>query len=127
MLSATNSAIIEELLETWRSIARLCETLAPEQWALPTDLPGWSVRDTAAAARVLDLVLSWLPRAVAKSGVPDGGAAVIQVTGPIPRTAAAAVRGERGEAGDPPASPALLVSAPIAPFLRVACGRWLPA
>ena len=35
-----------DLMETvWQSIAALCADLAPEQWAMPTECPGWSVQD----------------------------------------------------------------------------------
>lgn len=37
------------LLETvWDSIAELCEELSEDQWALPTDCPGWTVQDQVA-------------------------------------------------------------------------------
>jgi uncharacterized protein (TIGR03083 family) len=36
---------IGALDETWSATALLCATLPPESWDLPTDCPGWSVRD----------------------------------------------------------------------------------
>jgi uncharacterized protein (TIGR03083 family) len=37
--------VIEALEETWSATAQMCETLHPDAWDLPTDCPGWSVRD----------------------------------------------------------------------------------
>lgn len=35
-----------DLMETvWQSIGTLCADLRPEQWATPTECPGWSVQD----------------------------------------------------------------------------------
>ena len=40
--------VVELLEEVWDSIGSLCSTLTSEQWALPTDCPGWSVKDNLA-------------------------------------------------------------------------------
>jgi uncharacterized protein (TIGR03083 family) len=37
--------VVAALGETWASIAALCDTLTDEEWARPTDCPGWSVQD----------------------------------------------------------------------------------
>jgi uncharacterized protein (TIGR03083 family) len=34
--------------DVWDDIAALCDGLTDEQWALPTDCPGWSVQDNVA-------------------------------------------------------------------------------
>ena len=44
----TDLAVVQHLSETWTSMARLGESLGPEEWDLPTDCPGWSVRDVVA-------------------------------------------------------------------------------
>jgi uncharacterized protein (TIGR03083 family) len=31
--------------ETWRSLAEACHALAEQEWALPTECPGWDVKD----------------------------------------------------------------------------------
>lgn len=31
--------------QCWQGVASACTNLTPEQWDLPTDLPGWSVKD----------------------------------------------------------------------------------
>ena len=41
-------SFIDQLATVWTSIAALCADLTPEQWALPTDCPGWSVQDNLA-------------------------------------------------------------------------------
>ena len=35
----------EALAETWGSLAEACWELSPNEWALPTDCPGWDVKD----------------------------------------------------------------------------------
>ena len=40
-----NSTIIENMAAVWRSIERVCAGLDEARWALPTDCPGWSVKD----------------------------------------------------------------------------------
>ncbi len=82
--------------------------------------------DTASAERVLDMVLDWLPRAVAKAGLPDGGGAVIEVTGTVQRRAAAEVRDGRGVAVEQPASVHIEIRGGAGPFLRTATGRLDP-
>jgi len=83
--------------------------------------------DTRAATRVLDAVLEWLPRAVAKAGFDEGEAAVVEVTGPVPRRSAAVVRGGRGAAVEDTEAPRLIIRAGCGPFLRAATGRLAPS
>jgi len=48
----------------WRAVndfTALLEELAPEQWATPTDLPGWDVHDVAAHTAHLEAVLAGAP------------------------------------------------------------------
>ena len=33
------------LKETWESLADVCEELSSTEWALPTECPGWDVKD----------------------------------------------------------------------------------
>jgi uncharacterized protein (TIGR03083 family) len=79
--------------------------------------------DTSAAARVLDMILEWLPRAVAKAGVADGDAVRVHITGPSPRRAAVRMVGGRGVTEADAASANLQISAQAGPFIRVATGR----
>jgi len=37
--------VVDGLAEVWASFASACEDLAPPQWELATDCPGWTVRD----------------------------------------------------------------------------------
>lgn len=37
--------LVDLLQRAWRSIDDLCEQLGPEEWARPTDCPGWTVKD----------------------------------------------------------------------------------
>jgi uncharacterized protein (TIGR03083 family) len=43
-----NEPLIDRLDEVWRDIVDLCQDLNDEQWVLPTECPGWSVRDNVA-------------------------------------------------------------------------------
>lgn len=43
--------------ETWHGLAEVCEQLTDEQWAAPTDLPGWSVKDNVSHVVAEELFL----------------------------------------------------------------------
>src|SRR3546814_11421351 len=49
-------------IETWwesiNDFTLLLEDLGPDDWALPTDLPGWTVHDVAAHTAHLEAVLA---------------------------------------------------------------------
>lgn len=40
--------IVAAFEQTWQGVVSACTNLTPEQWATPTDLPGWSVKDNVA-------------------------------------------------------------------------------
>ncbi|MDA8373273.1 MAG: maleylpyruvate isomerase family mycothiol-dependent enzyme [Actinomycetota bacterium] len=44
----TSSFIVSALRETWFSLDGYCSQLAPEQWEVASDCPGWSVKDVLA-------------------------------------------------------------------------------
>jgi uncharacterized protein (TIGR03083 family) len=47
--AAPDDVALVDLLETvWNDVLELGDGLAPEQWALPTECPGWSVQDNVA-------------------------------------------------------------------------------
>ena len=92
--------------------------------ALGRDLP----IDTPAGRRVLDEMLTLLPRAVAKGGVPEDGVVMVDITDPMSRSAAAQLRDGRGQATDAAAEEATLhLRASPGVFLRVGAGRREPA
>lgn len=37
--------VVEQLVDVWASTVAACEGVGPDQWALGTDCPGWSVKD----------------------------------------------------------------------------------
>jgi len=39
---------VEHLVEVWTSVVTACNRIGPGQWELPTDCPGWTVRDQLA-------------------------------------------------------------------------------
>ncbi len=36
---------VDHLVEVWTSVVTACDRIGPGQWDLPTDCPGWTVRD----------------------------------------------------------------------------------
>jgi len=42
---ANHEPAVDHLVEVWTSVASACHRIGPAQWDLPTDCPGWSVRD----------------------------------------------------------------------------------
>lgn len=50
--------LIASFEDVWGDIVTLCEGLTPEQWALPTDCPGWSVQDNVAHMIGTELMLA---------------------------------------------------------------------
>lgn len=61
---------LAELVETWRSaiddFLALVRDVPEEQWHLPTDLEGWSVKDNAAHTAHLEAVLAGAPEETVK-------------------------------------------------------------
>jgi uncharacterized protein (TIGR03083 family) len=45
---ANHEPCVGHLVDVWTSLATACDGLGPNQWDLPTDCPGWSVRDQVA-------------------------------------------------------------------------------
>jgi uncharacterized protein (TIGR03083 family) len=45
---AVAEPVIELLAAEWAALDALCSTLTAEEWALPTDCPGWTVQDQLA-------------------------------------------------------------------------------
>ena len=53
---------LADLLEAeWRSVDGVCRALSVEQWALPTDCPGWDVRDQVAHLVGIEAFLTGRP------------------------------------------------------------------
>jgi uncharacterized protein (TIGR03083 family) len=46
--AANNEAVVRRLIEVWSSAAEACQGMSETQWDLPTDCPGWSVKDQLA-------------------------------------------------------------------------------
>lgn len=61
-------------IDTWASsvddLLRLLESLTPEEWTMPTDLPGWDVRAVAAHTAHLESVLAGRGEETAEIGEP---------------------------------------------------------
>ncbi|HEX4189597.1 MAG TPA: maleylpyruvate isomerase family mycothiol-dependent enzyme [Marmoricola sp.] len=61
----TDEARLAELVETWRAaiaeLVALARTIPEDQWDLPTDLEGWSVKDNVAHTAHLESVLAGGP------------------------------------------------------------------
>jgi uncharacterized protein (TIGR03083 family) len=59
---------VDLLDETWSSIIDLGHQLSPEDWELPTDCPGWTVKDVASHVIGTERFLQGLPPADADPG-----------------------------------------------------------
>jgi uncharacterized protein (TIGR03083 family) len=63
--AAPDEAHLTELIETWHEactrFVALVREIPPEQWDLPTDLDGWSVKDNVAHTAHLEAVLAGAP------------------------------------------------------------------
>ena len=55
---------------TMEALADLAETLSPDEWQLPTDLPGWSVKDNISHVSGLEAVILGWPQP--EHELPDG-------------------------------------------------------
>jgi uncharacterized protein (TIGR03083 family) len=42
---ANHEAVVDDLVEVWRSLTAACKGIRAEEWDLATDCPGWTVRD----------------------------------------------------------------------------------
>src|SRR3546814_10400418 len=59
---------IESWWESINDFTLLMEDLGPDDWALPTDLPGWTVHDVAAHTAHLEAVLAGGPEETVEVG-----------------------------------------------------------
>jgi uncharacterized protein (TIGR03083 family) len=48
LVSRELSAVVDALDATWSSLRSVCDELTSEEWLLPTECPGWTVRDQVA-------------------------------------------------------------------------------
>ncbi len=58
---SSGPALADQLQETWDAVSDLCTGLRPEQWALPTDCPGWTVADQVAHIAGTEAMLAGRP------------------------------------------------------------------
>lgn len=78
----TDASRLAELVETWREaiaeFVALARDIPEDQWELPTDLDGWSVKDNVAHTAHLEAVLAGAPE---ESIAVEGAAHVTGLTG----------------------------------------------
>jgi uncharacterized protein (TIGR03083 family) len=48
------TAVIDALESTWSSLRSVCDELTAQEWLLPTECPGWTVRDQVAHVAALE-------------------------------------------------------------------------
>lgn len=60
--SLTRDDIVDALASVWSSIATMCGTLTEEEWATPSRLPGWSVKDVVAHIVGTEAMLAGRPQ-----------------------------------------------------------------
>jgi uncharacterized protein (TIGR03083 family) len=56
-VTPTLATLITALEQTWTGTSSACTNLTPEQWDLPTEVPGWSVKDNVSHIAGLEAVL----------------------------------------------------------------------
>lgn len=61
MTPADEAPEITALAYTWAQIDSVCADLTEEQWDLPTDLPGWSVKDNISHLTGIENMIRGLP------------------------------------------------------------------
>jgi uncharacterized protein (TIGR03083 family) len=64
------AAYVEVWWEAIHDLTAVLESLSPEEWDLPTDLPGWDVRAVAAHIAHLEGILAGAPEETAEVGEP---------------------------------------------------------
>src|SRR3954453_6865192 len=87
-------AFIDQLATVWSSIAEVCTDLTAEQWALPTDCPGWTVQDNLSHMAGTE---SWLLGRPSPAPAPAG---LEHVQNPIGEVNEAWVEARRSWPGD---------------------------
>lgn len=55
------SAVVDALEATWSSLRSVCDELTPDEWLLPTECPGWTVRDQVAHIAAIEHALLGRP------------------------------------------------------------------
>jgi uncharacterized protein (TIGR03083 family) len=63
--------VVEHLAEVWTSLTNACESLDDRQWDLPTDCPGWSVKDQLSHLIGVERMLLGEPSPPAPAPMPD--------------------------------------------------------
>src|SRR3954447_19050547 len=87
-------AFIDQLAEVWASTGQLCEGFTSEQWALPTDCPGWTVQDNLSHISGTELML------LGRSGPEPAPAGLDHVLNPIGEINESWVEARRSWPGD---------------------------
>jgi uncharacterized protein (TIGR03083 family) len=60
-VSSELRAVVDALESTWSSLRSVCDRLTAEEWLLPTECPGWTVRDQVAHVAALEAKLLGRP------------------------------------------------------------------
>ena len=63
--------VVDDLGEVWSSLATACEHLGEPQWELPTDCPGWSVKDQLSHLIGVERMLLGEPSPPTPAATPD--------------------------------------------------------
>jgi uncharacterized protein (TIGR03083 family) len=56
-MSTDLATYVAALEQTWGGVVSACTNLSPAQWDLPTELPGWSVKDNVSHVVGVELIL----------------------------------------------------------------------
>ena len=71
MSKVRDEPVIDDLREIWGSIASACEGLSDDEWDLPTDCPGWTVRDQLSHVIGIERTLLGEPAPALEGAIPE--------------------------------------------------------
>ncbi|MHB8464330.1 MAG: maleylpyruvate isomerase family mycothiol-dependent enzyme [Acidimicrobiales bacterium] len=86
-------AFIDQLADVWQGISTLCRGLGDTEWDLPTDCPGWTVRDQ------LSHVIGTESMLLGRTAPPAAPAGLAHVRNPIGEINEAWIEARRGSPG----------------------------
>ncbi len=66
-----NEAVVDQMTQVWVSLASACEGVRAPQWDLPTDCPGWTVKDQLSHLIGIERLLLGDPAPPPLAAIPD--------------------------------------------------------
>jgi uncharacterized protein (TIGR03083 family) len=70
-VTAHREPVVDQMVEVWGSLVAACDRLGEHEWALPTDCPGWSVKDQLSHLVGIERMLLGDPPPPSPTPLPD--------------------------------------------------------